>query len=439
MPPRRPACARRRGAATWLLLATAIAANAQAESLPEAWSIALTKDAGLASVSLQTESARASERAANAARWPSLEVGASYTRMDQAPALSIATPAFSFVSPPIFSGDDFHMRQAQLSVPLYAGGSLLAGERAARESRLAAEAVQRSATADLKLEVARRYLDVLRTGRALVAAEASVGALEAHVQDVTAMVEVQSKAQTDLLASRVAASAARQELARARLAATSALGQYNRHLGEPLDRPVQLEAVALAVDAPERDDLRSLQQRAVGQRGELAALEAQGDSLEAAARAEFGKQLPTIALTATHQKIETTVLDREEFAMISVGVRWALFDGGASRQRAAALRRSSESTRARRAAFESQIRLEVHEARLAIDEADARVALTRDAIADADENLRITRELYREELATNTQVLEAIALQTAAAGHAADAVADATLARLRLLRAIGEL
>jgi len=38
-----------------------------------------------------------------------------------------------------------------------------------------------------------------------------------------------------------------------------------------------------------------------------------------------------------------------------------------------------------------------------------------------------------------TVVLEAIALQTAAEGHAADAVFDASLARLRLLKAIGEL
>jgi hypothetical protein len=36
-------------------------------------------------------------------------------------------------------------------------------------------------------------------------------------------------------------------------------------------------------------------------------------------------------------------------------------------------------------------------------------------------------------------VLEAIALQTAAEGHAADAVFDASIARLRLLKAIGEL
>lgn len=175
---------------------------------------------------------------------------------------------------------------------------------------------------------------------------------------------------------------ARQQLARATLANATALGHYNRHLGEPLDRQVELEMVPPAVLELAAADLAELQARAV---------------------------------------------------------RWALFDGGQSRHRAAALRRSSESLRERRAEYESLVRLEVHQSRLAIDEADARVSLTRDAIAEANENLRITRELYNEGLVTNTQVLEAVALQTSAEGQAADAVFDAAITRLQLLKSIGEL
>jgi outer membrane protein TolC len=149
--------------------------------------------------------------------------------------------------------------------------------------------------------------------------------------------------------------------------------------------------------------------------------------------------LPTVAVTASYQQLENTVLDREEFTMMGVGFRWALFDGGQARHRATALRRSSDSVRQRRNELESIVRLEVQQARLGIEAADARVSLTRDAIAEANENLRITRDLYAESLVTNTQVLEAIALQTAAEGQAADAVFDASIARLRLLKAIGEL
>ena len=424
----------------WLAVATLLPATLEAsESLPQAWSKALAADSGLAAVSLDADAARAQERAAEAARLPQIEVGASYTKMTDAPALSVVTPEFAFTSPRIFDDDDFVMRNAQLSLPIYAGGSLSAGVKAAGAARMAAEADERRARAYLKLAVAESYLGVLRSQRALRAAEASVAALEAHLQDVAAMVEVQARANTDLLASRVTTSGAKQQLARARLGFATALGHYNRHLGEPLDRVVELEAVPPAVLEVTDSSLTSLQDRAVSQRGELAGLAARADSLKAASRAEIGKMLPTVAVTASYQQLENTVLDREEFTMVGVGFRWALFDGGQARHRASALRRSSDSVQQRRNELESIVRLEVQQAQLGIEAADARVALTRDATAEASENLRISRELYAESLVTNTQVLEAIALQTAAEGHAADAVFDASIARLRLLRAIGEL
>jgi len=429
----------RRGALSLLLIGSAVAFTAAAESLSDAWGKALRHDAGLAAVRLDTEAAVANMKAARAARLPQLEVGASYTRMADAPALSINTADFSFVSPRIFSNGDFVMRQAQVTLPIFAGGSLAAGVRAAEAGRSAAEADERRAQAELKLVVAQSYLGVLRAERALRAATASVEALNAHLADVAAMVEVGDRPNTDLLASRVASSAAAQQLARARLGLAVELGNYNRRLGEPLDRAVELEAVPPVVLEVATTDLPALQARAVRQRGELSGLQARADALRSAARAELGKMLPTVALTASYQEFENTVLDREDFRMVGVGFRWALFDGGQARHRATALRRGSESMRERRNELESLVQLEVQQSALAIEAADARVAMTRDAINEANENLRITRELYTEALVTNTAVLEAVALQTMAEAHAADAIYDAAIARLTLLKSLGEL
>ncbi len=81
----------------------------------------------------------------------------------------------------------------------------------------------------------------------------------------------------------------------------------------------------------------------------------------------------------------------------------------------------------------------MRESWLGVGEADARRAALREAVAQADENLRITRELYGAGLATNTQVLDAISLRIGAANNSDDAQFDADLARLRLARAIGSL
>ena len=101
-------------AGLWLVVAGLLPGGLNAgESLSQAWSKALATDAGLAAVSLDTEAARAGERAARAARLPQIEVGASYTRMADAPALSVVTPEFAFISPRIFDDDDFESLLSQ--------------------------------------------------------------------------------------------------------------------------------------------------------------------------------------------------------------------------------------------------------------------------------------------------------------------------------------
>ena len=51
----------------------------------------------------------------------------------------------------------------------------------------------------------------------------------------------------------------------------------------------------------------------------------------------------------------------------------------------------------------------------------------------------MSRELYGVGLATNTQVLEAVALQVSAVNNHDNAVLDESLSRVRLARAVGDL
>jgi outer membrane protein TolC len=65
--------------------------------------------------------------------------------------------------------------------------------------------------------------------------------------------------------------------------------------------------------------------------------------------------------------------------------------------------------------------------------------VSRQAVGQAEENLRVSRELYGAGLATNTQVLDAVARQAGAVANRDGAELDAELARLALARAVGEL
>lgn len=411
-----------------------------AESLAQAWARALERDPGLAAAEADQQSAEARARAARAARLPTVEVGASYTRYDTAPSLAVTTPTFAFTSPPLFDGDDALMGDARITLPLYTGGMLSASVRAATQGARAAQAGARQSRSDLKLDVAARYAMVLRARRALAAAEASVTSLAAHTSDVEAMVGRELVATSDLLSARVALANAEQLRLRAANGLDLAHAGYNRLLGEPLDRVPELDE--RGVDnglAPEARTLDDLVTAALQTRGDLESLDARAGELEAAARAERGRLLPQLSLVGAWNHLETTVLDREDFTTIGVGVRWTLFDGGQVRQRAAAIARTGRAARLRLDDLRSRIGLEVREAWLGVAEADARRGAAREAVAQADENLRISRELYGAGLVSNTQVLEAVSLRIAAAGNRDDSTLDAELARLRLARATGEL
>jgi outer membrane protein TolC len=107
--------------------------------------------------------------------------------------------------------------------------------------------------------------------------------------------------------------------------------------------------------------------------------------------------------------------------------------------RAPSLRAASRAAQSRLADLRTLIELEVRQAWLDIREARARVASAADAVAEADENLRISRELYGTGLGTNTQVLDAVALQITATNNRDNAALDETLALYRLSYASGRL
>ncbi|MFI4868784.1 MAG: TolC family protein [Steroidobacterales bacterium] len=423
-----------------LLAATAgIVGAARGETLEDAWHLALANDQSLAAAGSDLDAAKANERAARDARWPSVAASAGYTRLNASPTLDVATPTFTFQSGPIFRDNQYVAGSVQMKLPLYAGGQISAGIDAARNAVTGASEFERASTSVLKLDVAEAYVGVLRARRALQAAVSSVESLKAHVGDVKKLVDSQSVATSDLLAARVALANAEQGRVRAASAVDIAQAIYNRRLGQPLERSPELEdrlpADATLAAAP----FESLVSRALESRGELKSVAAQADVLASQSRAEAGKSLPQLALTGGYTHFDNQILDRQDYSMIGVGFSWSVFDGGQSRNRADALNSASRAQKNRLEDLRSQIELQVRQSWLGVQEAQARVKVSAEAVAQADENLRISRELYDTGLATNTQVLDAISLQINAVNNRDNALLDVSLSSLRLAHAVGAL
>jgi len=418
--------------------AFALAPAAGAETLAEAWALADAQDNGLAAVRSQAESAEFDAEAARGQRWPTLAVGGSYTRLDDAPAFDFGYTGLPIAAPELFGGDDFWMGAATVTVPLFTSGRISSSIAAAEARGRGAGAQAQGAQEDVKLAVAEAYVGVLRARKALVVADSNVKTLESMESDVSAMFERELVPKNDLLAVQVALADARQGRLKAANAVELAVASYNRRLGEPLSRPVELDE---DLPAPRGlpGDPDELVREAVERRTELKALDEQATAYGQLARAERARALPQFSVTGAYNYLENTFLDDEDFASVGLGVQWSVFDGGQVRKRASALDRSRRATEQQRADVQSLIALQVRQTWLDVGETRERLVVAAGAVEQAEENLRIARERYGAGLGTQTQLLEAESLRVRALRNRDDAGLDAGLAKLRLARAVGAL
>ena len=420
------------------VLIGAIAAVARAETLEDAWALALQQDHALAAARNQAEAAGFEAQAARAQRWPTIAVGGAFTQLDDSPAFDFSFTGLPLTPPELFKDDSFVTGSASISVPLFTSGRISSSIAAAEARERGVGAQVTAATSDVKLAVADAYVGVLRARKAHGVANSNVQTLEALTRDTTSMFERELVPKNELLAVQVALADARQNQLRAANAAAVAAASYNRHLGAPLDRPVELSET-LAVPAELAQDLPALVEQAKSRRTELAAFDAQAEAYGQLARTERSRVLPQVALSGGYQYLENQFLDDETVGMAGIGVQWAMFDGGQSRKRAAALERNRRAMEQQRADASSQIELQVRQAYLGIQESRQRVEVTAQAAEQAEENLRIARERYTAGLGTQTQLLEAETLRVQALKNRDDATLDAGLAQLRLARAVGAL
>jgi outer membrane protein TolC len=424
------------------LAATASAglgSGAAAESLTEAWQLALQNDALLVAARAEVDAADEAISAAHGARWPTLTAAAGYVRLDDAPAFEFPVGSAVFSSPELVKGDDFVVTNLQARLPIFTGGRVSSGIAAAEQEHQATLAHERRTVEELKLQVAEAYVGALRAQRALVVADSNVASLDSYARDVASMFERELIPLNDLLAARVSLANSRQEQLRARNMLDIARQSYNRLLGQPLDRQPVLDESFAEVSGSAEDSPAVLIAQALERRSELAATSAQRVSLEERAQMERAQVYPQLYLSAGYTYLENAVLDREDFATVGVQFTWTAFDGGASRARAAGLRQRARAAGEIERDLRSSIELEVRRRWLELEEARARIATTREAVQQAEENLRITREQYSGGLATTTRVLEAEALRAQANRNRDDAVLDRALAELRLRRATGDL
>jgi outer membrane protein TolC len=311
---------------------------------------------------------------------------------------------------------------------------------------------------DLKLTVAEAYVGVLRARKSLEVARSNVEQLTSFAQDVRNRREQGLAIRSEELAAEVSLANARLAEIQARTALESAWATYNRYLCRPLTETTELEELTTipptadwkrlaedavkeisSVSASNEEEVNDLTLRALGSRPELVGLSEQARAYGAQAEATRAGIRPQVGFSMGFIYLGSNNQVPQGIGAATFYADWTITDSGATRRRAAATRQQGRAAYKRRADTAADIALQVRTRWLDLQQARKRVPVARLAIVQAEENINVVTDRYRQQLSTYTEVLDAETRHITSLSNFYNAVYDESLAMFRLRRAVGDL
>ena len=210
-------------AAVLLLMTSALAGMARAETLQGALAKAYRANPTLTGARAQQRATDENVSIRKADGRPALDTAASYSE-------SVLKPTISFTSPQRTASAN-----AQLSVPIYAGGAVRNGIKAAKIRVEAGRADLRATEASVFSRVVAAYMDVIRDSAIVSFNMANVNALEVNLQASNDRFEVGDLTRTDVAQSESRLALARSDLQTAEANLITSRENFIALVGSPPD------------------------------------------------------------------------------------------------------------------------------------------------------------------------------------------------------------
>ncbi len=295
---------------------------------------------------------------------------------------------------------------------LFDFGKSLSNYRASKEyleaAKIRSESVKRVAT----LEFITAYFDLLETERMIEVAQKEVESLASYIKDMEHLYEQGVIVKNDLLPAKVKLADAKQKLIVARNGREIAEARLNNILAFPLDERLIVRDINMKL--PQYPGIEEAWNTAEGQRPEIFFYNSRIKSSEASARAKAVENLPIVYAEGGYTYAKNSYQVHENNLSGGIGVKMNLYDGGLARADLMKERALQNQIKEEKGKVIEDIKLEVEDSHLGLKNACEKVSVASEAIGQADENVRAFRAKYAAGVATSTDVLEAITLQTRA-------------------------
>ncbi|MGA2362894.1 MAG: TolC family protein [Candidatus Aminicenantales bacterium] len=422
-------------------------------SLDEAVAAGLQASPGLHASRLKVESSASKTREILAGRLPALKLGAGYTRLSEVPPFEVTLPISP--NPIVVSQNYFNSYNLRIGVqqPLFTGFRLEAGTESARFLEKAAGLDLEKDRAEFIFAVKCAYWGLARAGELEKVVAENINQVTEHLKDVRAFFSQGLLTNNEVLRAELQLSNAEMMRIDARNAVEVARTSLNSLIGLPLETEVELttSAESLAVTLPpagekEGEDeaaARSLIQTALADRPELKSADFRIRASEAGVKAARSGWYPQIFLSGNYYDLRPNprlMPAKDEFYGtwdVGISLSFDLWNWGQTKSQTEQARAQLDQARDARKLLNDQAVLEVTQSRLTLGQAWQKTGVAGQAVAQAEENLRVTRERFKQGLALNIEVLDAEVSLLQAKINRTQAAIDLVLAQARLQKALG--
>lgn len=295
---------------------------------------------------------------------------------------------------------------------LFDFGKSLSNYRASKDMLKATKAHTESVKKIATLEFIVAYFNFLETEKMITVYEKEIDSLASYLKDAEQLYEQGSAVKNDLLPAKVRLADAKQKLISAQNEREIARARLNNILALPLRENTQAQDIQM--QTPELPQIESSWAIAQNQRPEIVFYTDQINASMSVERAKAVENFPVLFANGDYTYSQNNYLTHENNLSASLGVKMNFYDGGAARAELLKERSRQKQLKEQKDKIIDDIKFEVEDSYFSLKNACEKVTVAKEAIDQADENVRAYRTKYMAGSATSTDVLEAIALQTRA-------------------------
>jgi outer membrane protein len=282
------------------------------------------------------------------------------------------------------------------------------------------------------------YFDILESEKMVIVAEKEVQRLESHLRDAKNLYDEGVITKNDLFQAEVRLSDVKQRLMAVRNLRAINASRLNSVLARPLKTDVQVMDVKETPSDGLNLDMEKAWELAESQRPEIQIVDTTLKSLDMEEAAKRSEYYPRFFLQGGYDFTENRYQVHEGNWSLTAGINLNLFSGGSTKAEVLKIKQQRLKLFGQRDKLIDEVKLEVEKYILDLKTAREKITVTKDAVGQAEENLRINRVRYGEGVGTATEVLDAVTLLTIAETNLYKSLYDFRRAEAGFIYSIGK-